>query len=398
MTIAASIAFAGPSARADTQAGDGLVTTPDVTEALQNVQGGLLQDAVPTSPISTPDGTAAVGGTPASAEEVAQQADLVDEIVLDAAAGEDGSGDATIAQIDEVTAVIPADLSRPVTVESEAGTTIELILPQGDGSTRTVPDIATITHDLNDGSSIVPVVRSNGVLQVLSVINDASSPTSFVYGVTADSGGSMSPLPDGGVGVLSAAGKEVAIVAPPWAKDANGQDIPTRFELDGNKLTQIVDTASVPSATYPVVADPAVSVKYTKYTVIDLVPTKNWTNKARQLGICKIQAGAGGGTCSNSYSVSTSIQTSLGATVGDVSAGIGFNASKSVTGTVTWTSGKAAAGTTYKAWAVGTRVTYKVQKWTGYKTLGMKTPNWRIDSTSGTLTAFSPVVGFAVSK
>ncbi|MFE2772313.1 hypothetical protein [Microbacterium resistens] len=148
------------------------------------------------------------------------------------------------------------------------------------------------------------------------------------------------------------------------------------------------------------VTDAAGSVRFTKYKVIDIHKVRNWTNKSKQLGICKIQAGAGGGTCSisNSYTVSASVQTAFGATVGHLTGSLGINASQTVSGTVTWTSGKAPAGTTYKAWAVGNRATYKVEKWTGFRTAGMKETTWKLESTSGTLSAFEPVVGFAVGQ
>lgn len=144
------------------------------------------------------------------------------------------------------------------------------------------------------------------------------------------------------------------------------------------------------------------SVTYTRYDTIDLKKTPNWTNKAEQIGICKIRKGAGG-TCqiSNSYSVSTSISTSFGLTAGHVASTIGFNKDHSVSSSVTWTSPshkKGSAAVSYKAWAVGTKATYKIQKWKGYKALGQKNTRWVLESTSPTLTAFSPVKGFEAGK
>lgn len=50
-------------------------------------------------------------------------------------------------------------------------------------------------------------------------------------------------------------GTVVMTVAQPWARDANGKDLPTSYTLDGTTLTQTVDTAT---AAFPVVADPRV--------------------------------------------------------------------------------------------------------------------------------------------
>lgn len=338
------------------------------------------------------------GGGAASADVPEESAALVEEALHDAAEPIASPDDRIVAEVADVRAVIPETVDDPLTIQAAEGAQVALTLPAGDAVTTVDHGEAAVTHERADGSHLVPVFRNNGVLQVLSVLTDETSPTSFTYGVTVDSGGALVPQSDGGVSLIDGLGEEIAMIAPPWAKDAEGRDIPTRFEVDGIHLTQIIDTASVADISFPVVADPAVSTKLTKYTVVDLVKTNNWTNKARQLGVCKVHAGAGGGRCtiSTSYSVDTTISASLGASPSEIAASIGFSLSATVSGTISWTSKAANVGKTYKAWAVGTRATYRIKKWTGYKTLGMSTPNWKVDSTSGTLSSFSPVKGFAV--
>lgn len=44
-------------------------------------------------------------------------------------------------------------------------------------------------------------------------------------------------------------------VAPAWAVDASGRRVPTRFQLDGDTLIQVVEHASG-EFNYPIVADP----------------------------------------------------------------------------------------------------------------------------------------------
>ena len=41
----------------------------------------------------------------------------------------------------------------------------------------------------------------------------------------------------------------------PWARDANGAEVPTHYEITGTTLTQIIDHRMEPYA-YPIVADP----------------------------------------------------------------------------------------------------------------------------------------------
>ena len=193
-------------------------------------------------------------------------------------------------------------------------------------------------------------------------------------------------------------GTELATVAAPWATDAVGRAIPTHFESDGAQISQVVDLAAVTDIEYPVVADPAITVTSYEYKYVNVNKTPNWTNTSKQLGICKVHAGAGGGTCtiSQNYTVNRSVDVSFGLTASNVAVGVGLGSSASVSGTVSWTSGVAPAGTTYKAWAVGTKVNFRIQKWKVVKA-GGRTARTLL-ATSGVLSAFSPKRGFAVGR
>jgi len=63
------------------------------------------------------------------------------------------------------------------------------------------------------------------------------------------------PEDDGSVLASRADGTAIGRVAKPWARDANGAEVPTHFEIAGTTLTQIIDHRSGPYA-YPIVADP----------------------------------------------------------------------------------------------------------------------------------------------
>lgn len=174
---------------------------------------------------------------------------------------------------------------------------------------------------------------------------------------------------------------------------------------DASEAVEIANTSTNASKNDPLSAPSATpargSVTYYRYDVIDLKKTKNWTNTNKQLGICKVSKGVGGSCSINTgYSIGTDVSVSLGAAVKDISASVGFNIHYSANGSVSWTSPaiskKSAA--TYRAYAVGTKATYKIRKMKGVKALGQKTTRWTAVSTSGTLTAFSPNVGFDIKK
>lgn len=54
--------------------------------------------------------------------------------------------------------------------------------------------------------------------------------------------------------IYAADGSVAGAVAPAWARDARGLPVPSRYELDGNVLTQVVEHTAADA--YPVVADP----------------------------------------------------------------------------------------------------------------------------------------------
>lgn len=67
--------------------------------------------------------------------------------------------------------------------------------------------------------------------------------------------------PDGSVTLVR--GAETAGIAAPWAKDAAGHTVPTRFEVQGDRLVQVVEVT--PETHFPVVADPKLTYGWGVY-------------------------------------------------------------------------------------------------------------------------------------
>lgn len=123
----------------------------------------------------------------------------------------------------------------------------------------------------------------------------------------------------------------------------------------------------------------------TSYKVVSKsVVSSSYTNTSKVIGQCKI--GRANSTCTISSGLSStgSIQTSLGASAKGLSGQLGISVSRSVTVNVSCTSPAMAANSTYKAWAVGTRYKYKVQK---VRTVWGSSS---VVATSGWLYAFKP--------
>jgi hypothetical protein len=150
---------------------------------------------------------------------------------------------------------LPVNPADGVTIETSTET-IQIGLPFADeaGDVAAVQPGA-ISYDNKNGSVTVPFLKSDGSLQVHTIIEEATAPTEYSYVVSIPEGGSLTPISDGAVAVLGTDGNPAALVPAPWAKDANGVDVPTHYEIDGDVLTQIIDHTAAGIA-YPVVADP----------------------------------------------------------------------------------------------------------------------------------------------
>ncbi|PZE87058.1 hypothetical protein DEI91_01840 [Curtobacterium sp. MCBD17_032] len=149
---------------------------------------------------------------------------------------------------------VPKDASDGAVLSTgDRELTVSLPFAEEAASADTSTD-GVATFDNGNASSTTPVVHDDGTLQIVTVIDDAGAPTRYDYDLSVPSGGEMVLREDGVVVIIDGDGGFAGAVAPAWAKDADGTAVPTRYEVDGNRLTQVIDHAE--AAQYPVVADP----------------------------------------------------------------------------------------------------------------------------------------------
>lgn len=147
---------------------------------------------------------------------------------------------------------VPNNSADPVVIKSGEAE-IEVTLP-GEAVDASAVGGGLVGFDGGDGSTAVPVVKDDGSVQLISVIDGASSPTEYRYVLELPTGASLKPVEDGGAAVVAADGAVLYAILAPWAVDANGVSVSTHYTVDGNALTQHV--AHDASSAYPVVADP----------------------------------------------------------------------------------------------------------------------------------------------
>lgn len=143
-----------------------------------------------------------------------------------------------------------------VPIETAEGVSLALDLPTSGAAKRTA---GRFHLPGRDGASLAVTPTSTGT-QVLIGIDSAAAPATYDFGLRGDV--SPRPAPDGGLDLLGPDGALVAQVEAPWAVDAAGRHVPTRYELRGTTIRQVVDHRARGVA-YPVVADP--KVKFCSY-------------------------------------------------------------------------------------------------------------------------------------
>jgi hypothetical protein len=78
--------------------------------------------------------------------------------------------------------------------------------------------------------------------------------------------------------VYDAQNSSLGWISEPWAKSAKGVDVPTHFEFDRNLVTQVIDTSSLTTKDYPVIADPYVGLDRISKVSYSVDLKKNSTN------------------------------------------------------------------------------------------------------------------------
>jgi hypothetical protein len=161
---------------------------------------------------------------------------------------------AAVVQQDGATTDVPKDPESGVVLDSADAPKVTIGLPNADeaGNAKRLSD-GTVVYPGTDGSAQAVIPSSEGV-QMLTTIANADAPTRYAYRVDVPDGSKIE-IVDGSAIVLDGNGSPMMAVAAPWAKDANGISVPTRFETDGSTLTQVIEHA-LGNYVYPVTADP----------------------------------------------------------------------------------------------------------------------------------------------
>lgn len=145
------------------------------------------------------------------------------------------------------------------------------------------------------GESSNAVVPTEGGVQLLSVIENKLASESYAYGLSIPAGHRLVATDEGGAQIIDAQGVTKVVFEPAWARDANGEAVPTHYIVEGTTLTQIVKHQELSDVAYPVVADPLPLVVIVVTTIAMIVVAAavlgvatwivvSWWNTCRAMG------------------------------------------------------------------------------------------------------------------
>jgi hypothetical protein len=137
-----------------------------------------------------------------------------------------------------------------------AASAVTISAPFGDVARQQPTDQAGVTaYDNGNGTSTVAVNHTDGSVAFNTVVWDQAAPATYSYALDLPSGATLRQNASGTISILDAHGAWTGGVKPAWARDAEGNVVPTHYEISGSTLTQVVDF-SQPGVVFPVVADP----------------------------------------------------------------------------------------------------------------------------------------------
>lgn len=107
--------------------------------------------------------------------------------------------------------------------------------------------------DAEEGFDLAVQPNRDGV-RALITLRDAQAPAEYRFPLDLPADAVTEHLEDGSV-LVSHGDTYLGTFDAPWAKDANGEAVPTEYRVEGGALVQTVRPG--PNTAYPVVADPA---------------------------------------------------------------------------------------------------------------------------------------------
>lgn len=194
------------------------------------------------------------------AEQVTEQLESVGAV--EQAAPLDESAEGFVASVADTEVNIPTDAADTISVEG-TNQTVEVGIPGSENPDAVAIGDQVVYPSIDVDTDMVAQATEDGGVQMILAIQSDAAPEEFGFPfegstleMNEDGSVNVSQNIDLGEGEIVPA--VVGLVEPAWAVDANGNEVPTQYRIEGDTLIQVVDVG--PETAFPVTADP----KFTK--------------------------------------------------------------------------------------------------------------------------------------
>ncbi|MEU3949468.1 hypothetical protein [Streptomyces sp. NPDC029526] len=225
------------------------------------------------SPVAMADDATRPLNAAATVEAVTGTADIADST-----AARDAPAIAlTRVEGQEVRITAPTVASDAVTA-AVGNTRLTVALNGGTAARGTKAGSGTVVYpDAAPSTDLAVQPTKDAGVRVLVTLKDSAAATEQRFPVGLPAGATLLADGSGGYVISQGTGDQAKIIGSidaPWAKDAEGRPLTTRYRLEGSTLVQTIETS--PDTAFPVVADPKVSLgryiylRFSKSEVKDL--------------------------------------------------------------------------------------------------------------------------------
>ncbi|MFI2458196.1 hypothetical protein [Streptomyces sp. NPDC019539] len=158
-----------------------------------------------------------------------------------------------------ITVTAPSAATGQVTSTAPDGSVVSIGLPATSDVRGAEAGAGTVVYpNASKSTDLAVQPTTDGGVRALVTLKDRSASTTQRFTIDVPNGASLHEDGRGGYEITNESTDGVhtviASVAAPWAKDANGKPVATRYTLDGDQLVQTIDVND--HTAFPVVADP----------------------------------------------------------------------------------------------------------------------------------------------
>jgi DNA-binding beta-propeller fold protein YncE len=151
-----------------------------------------------------------------------------------------------------VDVAIPVELSEGILIPA-AGVSIDLPTVAGDRQASEVGEATAFFPNVRADTDVAITATPAGV-ETYTHLRSPDAPRQEVFDLGIPAGSELLPTASGGARVIDAGGETSLLVQPPWAIDAEGEQVGSHLAVEGNSIIVSVDPPA--DASYPILVDP----------------------------------------------------------------------------------------------------------------------------------------------